>query len=750
MKKERIVNRFAILGIVLALVLSLLLVYAPDVFPIESSSVSLGYETKLFDKTKVMTIDIQMPEGDFDSMLENALSETYYPCDIVINGTIFHNVGIRPKGNTSLTQVASDETTDRFSFKVEFDHYNSTQTCYGLDKLALNNLISDATYMKEYLSYDILSYLGVPSSLYSYASITVNGEPWGLYLALECIEESFALRNFGNSYGQLYKPDSYGVGAMGNGVENMQGNENQGGFPNRNRNDNNTDDTTGNKETIGNNGNVAKTNEIAEISGTIGNNNETAGNNGTVVNGEIAGNSETVVNGETAGNNGTVVNGEIAGINETANNGTLANDGTTVNGPNQEMMFDFGGMGQKGGMNRTSDSDLIYIDDDVDSYSTIFSSALFKNSKADKKRVITALKNISEGNDLESYMDVDAMLRYIAANVFLVNDDSYFATMAHNYYLYESKGKLSMLPWDYNLSFGGFQGSNATDLVNRAVDTVVYGTTLENRPMIGKLLEVDAYKEQYHAYLDELISGYFESGHFEDTVTSIRTLIDDYVKNDATAFYNYNEYVTANENLLAFCNLRAQSIRGQLDGTIPSTEEEQKNSDALIDASNVSISAMGTQGGNRDGGFGNMQFPNQSPNQNNDQASTPNTGENGTNQTAPDTSENGTSQMTPPSGNEDGTSQMTPPSGNENGINQMTPPSGNENGLNQMTPPDQNTDMMWGNGQGKQNPFNKGNGQTQTEQGLTIQNILIFLSYLGVIILATILVIFYKRRKYHT
>ena len=386
------------------------------------------------------------------------------------------------------------------------------------------------------------------------------------------------------------------------------------------------------------------------------------------------------------------------------------------------MLPDFGGMGQKGGMNKTSDSDLIYIDDDIDSYSTIFDSALFDTTKADKNRVITALKNINEGNDLESYMDVDAMLRYIAANVFLVNDDSYFATMAHNYYLYESNGKLSMIPWDYNLAFGGFQGSNATDLVNRAIDTVVSGTTLENRPMIGKVLEVEEYKEQYHAYLDELISGYFESGQFEETVSSIRLLIDDYVKNDATAFYTYDEYVTANENLLAFCKLRAQSIRGQLDGTIPSTEEEQQNSDALIDASSVSITAMGTQGGDKGGnkgGFGN--------------------------------SENGANQMIPPSGNENGANQMTPPSGNENGTNQMTPPNMGANNGNQMVPPDRNNDMMWGNEQGKQNPFDMSNGgQTQANQGFNPQNIMILLSCLGVMIVATVVVIYYKRRKFHT
>ena len=51
--------------------------------------------------------------------------------------------------------------------------------------------------------------------------------------------------------------------------------------------------------------------------------------------------------------------------------------------------------------------------------------------------------------------------------------------------------------------------------------------------------------------------------------------------------------------------LRAESIKGQLDGGIPSTEEEQqKDSSALVDSSSIDISVMGTMNhGGPDGGF---------------------------------------------------------------------------------------------------------------------------------------------------
>ena len=125
------------------------------------------------------------------------------------------------KGNTSLTQV-KNYGNDRYSFKLEFDHYQDGIQYQGLDKLNLNNIILDNTYMKDYLSYRMMQEFGVDAPLCSYAYITVNGEEWGLYLAVEGVEESFPERNYGDGSGELYKPDSVmsmGDGEVGGDVE---------------------------------------------------------------------------------------------------------------------------------------------------------------------------------------------------------------------------------------------------------------------------------------------------------------------------------------------------------------------------------------------------------------------------------------------------------------------------------------------------------------------------------------------------
>ena len=190
--------------LVFTLILTVLFMNAES-FGVQKASTVMGYENTLFDTSKVHTIDIVM--DDWDDFISNCKSEEYYSCALVIDNEAYKNVAIRAKGNTSLTQVES-YGNDRYSFKIEFDHYDSVTTYHGLDKLCLNNIIQDNTYMKDYLTYQMMNSMGLAAPPCSYAYITVNGEDWGLYLALGGVEESFMQRNYGKDYGYLYKPES--------------------------------------------------------------------------------------------------------------------------------------------------------------------------------------------------------------------------------------------------------------------------------------------------------------------------------------------------------------------------------------------------------------------------------------------------------------------------------------------------------------------------------------------------------------
>lgn len=216
MSTHKNIDKICVVAIVLSMILTILFMNG-SALGIQSSERSMGYETRLFDTSEVHTIDIII--NDWDSFISTAQSEQYSVCSVVIDGEAVKNVGIRGKGNTSLSNV-SMMGSERYSFKIEFDHYDSSKSYYGLDKLSLNNIIQDNTYMKDYLVYQMMAEFGVDTPLCSYVYITVNGEDWGLYLAVEGVEEAFLQRNYGTDYGELYKPDSISMGGgIGNGMD---------------------------------------------------------------------------------------------------------------------------------------------------------------------------------------------------------------------------------------------------------------------------------------------------------------------------------------------------------------------------------------------------------------------------------------------------------------------------------------------------------------------------------------------------
>lgn len=167
------------------------------------------YAAHIFQEDTVNEINIEIDEADWQDMLENPLEEEYHKANVTINGETVGNVAIRTKGNTSLTFVANSDS-DRYSFKLDFDYYDNNGNYYGLKKLCLNNNYSDNSSMREYISYKIMGEMGLDVPECAYSHITVNGEEWGLYLAVEPVDEVFLAEHFADATGDLYKPEGMG------------------------------------------------------------------------------------------------------------------------------------------------------------------------------------------------------------------------------------------------------------------------------------------------------------------------------------------------------------------------------------------------------------------------------------------------------------------------------------------------------------------------------------------------------------
>ena len=189
--------------------------------PVSSSDAEdAEYASGLFNPSAVHTIDIQMAPEDWEDLLDRPTEKIKYKTDVVIDGEQIENVSCSTKGNSSLLMVRELYGIDRYSLKIDFGKYVAGQTFHGLHKLNLNNSFRDSTYMKDFLSYTMFRKAGVDGPLCSYAWVTINGEDYGLFVAIEEVDEGF-LERTGWEGAVLYKPDSEKLNAAGDDINRI-------------------------------------------------------------------------------------------------------------------------------------------------------------------------------------------------------------------------------------------------------------------------------------------------------------------------------------------------------------------------------------------------------------------------------------------------------------------------------------------------------------------------------------------------
>ena len=559
MSTSKHMDRICMAAIAAALVLTLLFMNGAGLGLVAFGQ-AVGYESRLFTTDQVHRIDIVM--NGWDTFIAACENEEYSACSVVIDGESYKNVGIRAKGNTSLSSVSA-MGSQRYSFKLEFDRYEKGKSYYGLDKLCLNNLIQDNTMMKDYLVYQMMGGFGVEAPLCSFVYITVNGEDWGLYLAVEGVEDAFLRRNYGSDEGELYKPDSTGFGGgRGNGK----------GF----RMENVGLDLNG----AGNSADSSDTGQNA--AGVF----PPGWKDGAEQQDFAPGGQAPQPDGERQG--------ALPPGNDAAQNAGMPH-------PPWES-------GARPGRMGSDDVKLQYIDDDPESYPNLFDNAKTDVSSADQQRLIGALKNLSSCTDLENTLEMESVLRYFVVHNFVCNGDSYTGSMVHNYYLHEKDGKLSMIPWDYNLAFGTFQGNSAASAVNESIDNPVDGG-YDDRPMLAWIFSDGIYTEQYHALFRAFLEEWLDSGKLEQMIAATAELIRPYVEQDPGKFCTVEEFDLGVSAVTRFVTLRAQAVIRQLEGDAQA-----------VDTGDLKLSDMGSlsNGMGRGGGSASNQETENLPSDNRD------------------------------------------------------------------------------------------------------------------------------------
>ena len=171
----------------------------------------------LFDQKQVHKIEVKMSENDWSNFMGVAQQEEWAPCDVVIDGEEFKNVGIRTKGNSSRMMV----NNGKYSFRFKMDKYDKYTNYHGLTEFCLNNFYSDASCMRDVLCYDAMYEINGVAPKTSYTDMYLNGKLYSFYLAAEqpgtTLAERYAIDDDSNLYKATERSNQAGGGMFNMG-----------------------------------------------------------------------------------------------------------------------------------------------------------------------------------------------------------------------------------------------------------------------------------------------------------------------------------------------------------------------------------------------------------------------------------------------------------------------------------------------------------------------------------------------------
>ncbi len=207
-------------------------------------------------------------------------------------------------------------------------------------------------------------------------------------------------------------------------------------------------------------------------------------------------------------------------------------------------------------------SSLTYIDEDPSSYAESFSQETREN-EADMAPFIRFMAFLTESddatfeNELDDYLDVDAFATYLAVNNLLVNTDSIIG-MNNNFYLYydDQAGRFTLLYWDGNESLGKMAGgsSSATyDLYmtsSRGMRSPGGGTNI----LLTRFIATDSFKALYEEKLQLVYEKAYLSGAMVDFVNAQSAVFHAF--NGEDSLVSNDSYDQAVASVLSFIEQR--------------------------------------------------------------------------------------------------------------------------------------------------------------------------------------------------
>ena len=141
----------------------------------------------------------------------------YFAADFYYDDKQWYEVGVRYKGNSSLT-ANSGKLPLRFQFDKFEDEYPAikNQRFYGFKELSMSSNYNDQSLMREKSACDVFRNFGVPAVRTAFYEIYIDKgtgsyQYFGVYTMCEVVFDSFLNDFFGSESGNCYKPDGDGA-----------------------------------------------------------------------------------------------------------------------------------------------------------------------------------------------------------------------------------------------------------------------------------------------------------------------------------------------------------------------------------------------------------------------------------------------------------------------------------------------------------------------------------------------------------
>lgn len=153
----------------------------------------------LFEDGSVHEIRIELDDEAEDDLSRTTTEEV--PAVVWVDGLPWPDVGVQLKGTTSYRTLGQ-----KASFKLDFGAFVDGQEVHGLRRLILNNMVQDASMLREHVAFRLFTLAGAPSLRHGYARVWVNDEEYGLYGLLEAPDQDLLDRLWpGRTDGNLYE-----------------------------------------------------------------------------------------------------------------------------------------------------------------------------------------------------------------------------------------------------------------------------------------------------------------------------------------------------------------------------------------------------------------------------------------------------------------------------------------------------------------------------------------------------------------